>query len=100
MYGGDDEYYVNVRETGKKSQAHENTEQTQETTQDLLFFLAFVSQVAHVVEPRPIQILSSSSWQENGGPTLGGVNTSQVDGVNQRADASRSSTVAATSEAA
>ena len=97
QYGGDDEYYVNVRETGKKSQQNENTEQTEEVTQDILFFLAFVSQVARVVEPR---LYSHHSWQEHGGrPTLTGVNTSHADAVNERSKASRSSAVAATSEA-
>ena len=97
MYGGDDEYYVNVRETGKKSNACESTEQTEEITQDLLFFLAVVSQVAHVVEPRAY---FHRSWQDRGGPTLAGVDTSRVDAVDKRTNALRSSAVAATSEAA
>ena len=33
-YGGDDEYYVHVRETGNHQQENTRTDQTEEVTQD------------------------------------------------------------------
>ena len=103
-YGGEDEYYIEVRETGNRQQEKLNQEQTVETTQETFipFPLCLPSHTLNQSEATSasqLHVAGPIACQEDGGASLPDVTLDRVEANMQRDQASASSAVAATSEA-
>lgn len=103
-YGGDDEFYIQVRETGNHQQEKIHTEQEEEIKQENICCLAKLHMTINLefhidVDLGKLIDLQSTSQEANATSSLGNVALSRVDGMQQRTKALDSSAVAATSEA-